>query len=86
MSAAVNNKDEGNHPSSGLPVHLIQVAGETGTEHTLPVTFPSDVREGKRQKKWTEKKTLDEVSGYLSFPEGGGLDSSYSPEGEDSGQ
>lgn len=51
MSAAVNNKDEGNHPSSGLPVHLIQVAGETGTEHTLPVTFPSDVREGKRQKK-----------------------------------
>lgn len=47
MSAAVNNKDEGNHPSSGLPVHLVQVAGETGTEHTLPVTFPRDVGESK---------------------------------------
>lgn len=47
MSAAVNNKDEGNHPSSGLPVHLVQVAGETGTEHTLPVTFPRDIGESK---------------------------------------
>lgn len=50
MTAAVNNKDEGNHPSSGLPVHPVRVAGEAGMEHTLPVRFPRDVREGKQQK------------------------------------
>jgi len=55
MSAAVNNKDEGNHPSSGLAVHLVRVAGETGVEHTLPVRFPRDVRGGKRQKNELEK-------------------------------
>lgn len=47
MSAAVNKKDEGNHPSSGLPVRLVQVTGETAAQHTLPVTFPRGAREGK---------------------------------------
>lgn len=51
MNAAEKNKDEGNHPSSGLPVHLVQVTGETGMEHTLPVRFPRNVRKGKRKKK-----------------------------------
>lgn len=65
MTAAVNNKDEGNNPSSGLPVHLVQVAGETGTEHTLPVSFPRDVREGKRQK--NELKKLLQTRSLLTL-------------------
>lgn len=65
MTAAVNNKDEGNHPSSGLPVRLVQVAGETGTEHTLPVRFPRDVSEGKRQE--NELKELLQTRSLLPF-------------------
>lgn len=48
MAAAVNNREEGNHPSSALPAHLILVVREAGAEHTLPVGFPRDAREGKR--------------------------------------
>lgn len=46
MLAVGSNKDKGNHPSAGLPVHLIQVTGETGMEHMLPVRLPRDVRAG----------------------------------------
>lgn len=49
MAAAVNNRDEGNHPSSALPVQLVPVLSEAGTEHTLPVRLPRDVRESKWQ-------------------------------------
>lgn len=46
MLAVGSNKDKGNHPSAGLPVHLIQVTGETGMEHMLPVRLPRDIRAG----------------------------------------
>lgn len=66
MTAAVNNKDEGNHPSSALPEHLVQVVGEAGMEHTLPVRFPRDVREGKWQNNELKKLQTRSLVAFIS--------------------
>lgn len=72
MSAAVNNKDEGNRPSAGLPVHLVQATGEAGMEHTVPAGLPRDVREVRHQEH--EQKELQISSFYFGVE--GGLNSS----------
>lgn len=72
MSAAVNNKDEGNRPSAGLPVHLIQATGEAGMERTVPPGLPRDVRAVKHQEH--EQRRLQMRS--FCFGVEGGLNSS----------
>lgn len=81
MSAAVNNKDEGNRPSVGLPVHLIQATGEAGMERTVPTGLPRDVRAVRHQEH--EQKRLQMRSSYFGIQ--GGLNSSQDIEGKDSG-
>lgn len=66
MAAAVNNRDEGNLPSSALPEHLVHVAGEAATEHTLPVRFPRDIREGKQQNNELKKLQTRSLVTFIS--------------------
>lgn len=62
----MSNRDEGNHPSSALPVQLVLVLGEAGVEHTLPVRFPRDVREGKRQNNKLRKLQMRSLVTFIS--------------------